>query len=125
MSTIKTNMYTPGHGIDKSNFALSHKEFITETQSSIHCAMVNCRSIVNKNQTNQVEIATHNIDLCALIETWIKQENTTILTCCPSIYKAFSMPRLNKTGGGIAIIYKERLKISEKQHLSIHNDRMH
>ena len=103
------HVHTPGCGTDKRNFALPNKEFITETQSSIHCAMVNCWSIVNKTQTIQMEIATHNIDLCALTETWIKQEhNTTILACCPPNYKAFSMPRPNKTSTGIAIIYKSK-----------------
>ena len=76
--------------------------------------MANCRSIVNKAQTIQVEILTHNIDLCALTEAWIKQEgNTAILACYPLNYKAFSMPGPNKTGGGIAIIYKERLTVSQ------------
>ena len=39
--------------------------------------MVNGRPIVKKTQTIQVEIATHNIDLCALTRTWIKQEDNT------------------------------------------------
>ena len=78
------HIHTPECGTDKSNFALPNKECITEMQSSIHCAMVNCWSIVNKTQTIQVDTARHNIDLCALTETWIKQEdNTTILACCP------------------------------------------
>ena len=73
--------------------------------------MVNCQSIVNKTQTIQVEIATH-IDFCALTETWIKEEdNTTILACCPPDYNALSMSRPNETGSGIAIIYKDRLKV--------------
>ena len=37
----------------------------------------------------------------------------TILACCPPNYKAFSMPRPNKTGSGIAIIYKDRLKVNQ------------
>ena len=76
--------------------------------------MVNCQSIVNKTHTIQVETASHNIDLCALTETWIKQEdNTTILACCPLNYKAIPMPRPIKTSSGIAIIYKDRLKVSQ------------
>ena len=69
------DIHTPGCGFDKCNFALANKEFITETESSIHCAMVNCRSVVDKTQTIEVEIATHNIILCALTETWLKQGN--------------------------------------------------
>ena len=107
-------IHTPGCGIENSNFALPNKECLTEMQSCIHCAMVNCWSIVNKTQTIQVEIATHSIDLCAFTETWIKQEdNTIILACWPPSYKAVSMPRPNETSGGIANIYKDRLKVCQ------------
>ena len=84
LSTINATIHKPGWGIDKSYFALPNKQFIMETHSSNHYTMANCRTIVNKTQTIQVDIATHNIDLCAPTETLIKQEdNTTILACCP------------------------------------------
>ena len=107
-------IHTPGCGIEKSNFAL-HNKRMHHGNAIIHsCAMVKWQSIVNKTQTIEVEIATHKIDLCALTETWIKQEhNATILACCPPNYKALSMPRPNKTCGRIAIIYKDRLKVSQ------------
>ena len=44
-----------------------------------HCAVVNCRSVGNKINDIKLEIYNHNLDLCALTETWIKEdENNTI-----------------------------------------------
>ena len=50
----------------------------------LKCALLNCHSIVNKNQDLHIELCTNNIDFCALTETWIKEDN--ILTpkrMCP------------------------------------------
>ena len=87
--------------------------------------MVNCRSILNKTQTIQVEIGTHNIDLCALTETWIKQEdNITILACCTPNYKASQC--LDPKTLAMELQSSTRTDLSQsKQHLSIHNDGMH
>ena len=34
------------------------------------CATVNCYSIVNKTSDFKVELVEHNLDVCALTETW-------------------------------------------------------
>ena len=67
-----------------------------------HCDVVNCRSVGNKINDIKYEINNHNLDLCALIETWIKEdENTTIHNhLCPSGYNIISVPHINRTGGG-------------------------
>ena len=75
-------------------------------QHNIRCGLVNCRSIVNKTQDIQNKIGNCKLDICALTETWIKPEdNITHIPITPPGYKAISVPRTNKTGGGIAIIH--------------------
>ena len=78
-----------------------------------HCAVVNCRSVGNKINDIKHEIYNHNLDLCALTETWIKEdENNTIPNhLCPSGYNTISIPRINRTGGGIALIYRSNLDV--------------
>ena len=75
-------------------------------QHNIHCGLVNCRSIVNKTQAIQDKIGNCKLNICALMETWIKPEdNITHTAICPPGYKAISVPRTNKTGRGMAIIH--------------------
>ena len=81
--------------------------------NTISGALLNCRSIVNKTQDLQVEIATNNYDLCALMETWIKEDDSlTGHRMCPPGYNVTSVPRTNCTGGGIAIVHKTGLSVT-------------
>ena len=80
---------------------------------TISGALLNCQSIVNKTQDLQVEIATNNHDLCALTETWIKEDDTlTSHRMCPPGYSVTSVPRANCMGGGIAIVHKTGLSVT-------------
>ena len=80
--------------------------------SLIHCALINCRSVINKSTDLQVELVQNKIDICSLTETWIKEDDTTAeFQICPPGYKAISVLRSNKQGGGIAIVYKDFITI--------------
>ena len=82
-------------------------------QHNIHYGLVNCRSIVNKTQAIQNEIGNCKLDICALMETWIKPEdNITHIAISPPGYKAISIQRTNKTGGGMAIIHCNDFTVS-------------
>ena len=60
-----------------------------------------------------MEIATNNYDLCALTETWIKEDDTlTSHRMCPPGYSVTSVPRTNCMGGGIAIVHKTGLSVT-------------
>ena len=78
-----------------------------------HCAVVSCRSVGNKINDIKHEIYNHNLDLCALTETLIKEdENNTIPNClCPSGYNTISIPCIKRTGGGIALVYRSNLDV--------------
>ena len=54
------------------------------------------------------------MDLCILTETWIKEgDNVTPTRLCPDGYKSLSIPRHDKVGGGIAIVYNSKFNISK------------
>ena len=68
--------------------------------------LINCRSVANKIECIQAEIAEANAVLYALTETWIKEDDDiTPLQLCPSGYKCISIPRKVRSGGGLALIY--------------------
>ena len=77
-----------------------------------HCAVDNCRSVGNKINDIKHEIYNHNLDFCALTETWIKEDENTIPNClCPSGYNIISIPHISSSGGGIALVYRSNLDV--------------
>ena len=60
----------------------------------------------------KVHITEQKLDMYALTETWIKEDDTiTSLHLCSPNYKALSFPRSNRTGGGIALIYNKWIDV--------------
>ena len=83
------------------------------------CATINCCSIVNKTADFKVELIEHNLDVCALTETWIKEgDDTTAIQLCPDGYSSVSIPREGRIRGGIAIVQKSNITLRSK---SIYN----
>ena len=60
---------------------------------SLWCALVSCRSAVNKTSEIKLEIVKSHLDLFALTKTWIRDDDTLTETqICPPGYKAVSIP---------------------------------
>ena len=60
--------------------------------SLIHCALINCRLVINKSTDLQVELVQNKIGICSLTETWIKEDDTRAeFQICPPGYKAISV----------------------------------
>ena len=76
--------------------------------------MDNCRSIVNKTNEIKLEIINKNLDICALTETWLCEQDKNVLTIhsCPPGYKAISIPWLDCRGAGIGLIYRNSINVS-------------
>ena len=75
-------------------------------------ALINCMSVINKSTDLQVELTHNKVDICSLMEMWIKRDDTsTESQICPPGYKAISVLRSNKQGGGIVIVYKDCITI--------------
>ena len=79
-------------------------------ESIIKCALVNCLSVVNKTADLQHDLIENNFTLFALTETWIRQDDdVTVVQLCPPGFKVISICRKDKTGGGIAVVYKDTI----------------
>ena len=57
----------------------------------------------------------HNLDVCTLTETWIKEgDDTTAIQLCPDGYSSVSIPREGRIGGGIAIVHRSDITLRSK-----------
>ena len=79
----------------------------------------NCRLVTNRTECIQAEISEANAALCALTETWIKEDDDiTPLQVCPSGYKYISIPRKVRSGGGLALIYHNSINLKRDKEYS-------
>ena len=79
------------------------------------CATVNCLSIVNKTSDFKVELMEHNLDVCAITKTWIREgDDTTAIQLCLDGYSSVSIPREGRIGGGIAIVHRSDITLRSK-----------
>ena len=88
----------------------------TSIQSKLmHLATINTRSICNKINQYQHYLLEKSIDVCAVTETWLKENDEYGLReIPPSGFKIISKPRCDgRQGGGIALIYKENYTIND------------
>ena len=75
---------------------------------------MNSRLVTNKTQEIQVDLTKNNLDACVLTEMWIKEDdNITSARLCPNGYKSLSISRPDRTGGGIAIVFKKDLNVTK------------
>ena len=111
VTQFRTNR--PNRSVNTNNLASLKWCIVSEKVNTISGTLLNFQSIVNKTQDLQVEIATNNYDLCALRETWIKEDDTlTSHRICPPGYNVTSVPRTDHMGGGIAIVHKTGLSVT-------------
>ena len=84
--------------------------------SATNCARINCHSISNKIADLKTHITHNHLDVCILMETWIKEDDTTTSALlCPLGYKSLLISRKKQRGGGFALVYsvKATAKISQ------------
>ena len=81
----------------------------------INLAHINARSVCNKKDQIQEQIVTHNLNLCVITETWIKQDDSTMAKeILPPGYSVSSSPcQGNRAGGGTALIYKDIFNVTQ------------
>ena len=80
-----------------------------------NAGLINCRSVVKKTADLKVKLSDCNLHVCALTETWLKKgDNMTPNQLCLEGYTIASVPRVDRVGGGIALIYKLDIKLKAK-----------
>ena len=81
-----------------------------------NAGLINFRSVVKKIADVKVELSDHNLHVFALTETWLKEgDDMTQNQLCLKGYTIASMPRVDRAGGGIALIYKSDIKLKAKK----------
>ena len=74
---------------------------------------INARSVCNKLNDLHQYINLNNIDLCAITETWIReQDDITEKELAPNGYKCISFPHRECMGGSTALIYRDYFTVS-------------
>ena len=88
----------------------------TSIQSKpVHLATINTRSICNKINQFQHYLLENSIDVCAVTETWLREDDEyRLCEILPPGFKIISKPRCDgRQGGGVALIYKENYTINQ------------
>jgi exonuclease III len=84
----------------------------TKVDKVIDFCLYNVRSVVNKSLAIRDFIIDNDLDLIALTETWLTDDSDhTIDQLTPEGYSIINVPREDKVGGGIALLYKSNLNI--------------
>ena len=80
-----------------------------------NAGLINCRSVVKMTAGLKVELADCNLHVCALNETCIKEgDDTAPNQLCLEGYSIALVPRVDRAGRGIALIYKSDIKLKAK-----------
>ena len=67
----------------------------------------NAQSIRNKTDVIHDYILEKNLDICAIVETWLKQKDELIAQFITPIgYDILHIDREHKQGGGVAVVFK-------------------
>ena len=61
-------------------------------------------------------VVDNHFDLLAIIETWTKSDSLfSIRELCPKGLSFYRIPRGNRLGGGVGLLYRPNLKIDKQQ----------
>ena len=93
-----------------------------QKQRMVNNSHINADSFTNKVSQFQLEICDRNIDICAITETWIKQDDIDAMTkkVLPQGYKILSRPRSGgKTRGGLVLVYGDHYSVKELDHIDV------
>ena len=104
----------PLHSLQQQNTYLTNysaKPAVSSSSDDFSVLLLNTQSCRNKvNDLNDL-ITEGGYDLVFLTETWLKPlgDETDIVALTPPGYSMKSVPRINGTGGGLAVIFKNAL----------------
>ena len=96
----------------------------TEESKNLKVSCINARSVRNKADDIASHIIDENVDICAITETWLHASSDTkdkviLGNLTPPGFKLLHVPRTksrNKaSGGGVAVIYRDHLKIQKQK----------
>ena len=108
-------------GINRGNLLNIQISEVTIPKPNMQCkiAMVNAQSIRNKDILLTEEIATNNIDITLITETWLSDtpQDTAWLHQSDLLQAGYAISTHNRPtrGGGLALLYKQNMKIKKSR----------
>lgn len=119
-STLQTVIRPRRDVVPRGQNSINSDNLVRVTIShSNHCAspnlpsflLCNTRSAYNKFDELSITILDHDIDVCAITETWFKHDLPSKVVTIPG-FTMFAKSRLDRNGGGVAIYAKHHLNPS-------------
>ena len=110
--SVLSQPHTPCLGVNHGNLQ-ELKLVRLDKAKFFHLAHINTQSIRSKTLDFQEYIVSKDIEVCAVTETWLKEDETfDKKQIAPIGYSVISHPRRDKrVGGGIAMVYKDNIKV--------------
>jgi exonuclease III len=71
----------------------------------------NARSLCNKLKAFELLLKSESYDFIMVTETWLNDKIADAEVLCGSSYKLLRYDRTKKLGGGVAVLYKNHLKV--------------
>ena len=90
----------------------TNMDIYNSNSNSTHLCIINAQSVCNKTAILEDYILEHNLDIIALMETWLsnsEKHKKTIGELTLPGYEFFHVPRPNRGGGGVGIIHKDSI----------------
>ena len=99
---------------------ITNNRRVRKLTKHLNTVLINSQSIKNKDELITEYLISNNIDACILTETWLTNSDyDKIWLECSEIrqngYKTNNINRKDRKGGGLAIIYKNLLKVNIKK----------
>ena len=112
--------------INTTNLKSIQTSFSESSTSSknLTTAIINARSIKNKSTSIKEYVIDNNIDITAITETWLGadgRDGIVEVAITPPGYSLCHVPRSQGTGGGVALLFKTSLNVSQTQCKSYHS----
>lgn len=114
----RTNKKYPTFSANISNLAPIPKQLHVlkpRVDDKLNLALLNIRSLAGKSFLINDFIIKHNLECLFLTETWLDQGNsgTVLIEAAPPNFSVMSEARVNKRGGGVAILFNDSLQCKQ------------
>ena len=111
----KSNKDRP-NGINKDKITIIHvmKNHTIQRSKLFTTLLINIQSIKCKDSLLLDELITNKVNMCIVTETWLKDQDQLWLETNNLVqngYRIDNVNRPNRTGGGLAIIYRSSIDI--------------
>ena len=99
----------------EKNVVANKEQVMNADVENVKFGLVNSRSLSSKLGDLDDEIEKSKLDIVAVTETWFK-DDLDLKEARPTGFKGVHEPREGRTGGGVAIFYREALDIKLTRH---------